>query len=120
MLPYDGKLKQASRQLRNDGTLAEKILWEKLNKKQLGFTFYRQKPVGEYIVDFNCPKVKLVIEVDGGYHNNKETKENDFVRELCIENLGLHILRFNNYEVLDNIGRVINRIKENINIADDE
>ena len=66
MLSYKDKLKKPSRQLRSDMTDAEIYLWSKLKNKQLdGYQFYRQKPIGNYIVDFYCPAAKMVIEVDG-------------------------------------------------------
>ncbi len=67
MKPYNKNLKQASRDLRNNMTDAEKLLWSRLRNKQiLGLQFYRQKPILNYIVDFYCPAANLVIECDGG------------------------------------------------------
>ncbi len=63
MLPYNGNLKQYSRQLRENMSHAERHLWAKIRMKQVkGYQFYRQKPVGDYIVDFFCPKAKLAKE----------------------------------------------------------
>jgi very-short-patch-repair endonuclease len=73
MLPYDRRLKERSQNLRKDLTAAEAFLWSKIRMKQLhGHWFYRQKPVGEYIADFWCPKAKLIVEVDGGQHFSDE------------------------------------------------
>ena len=81
-LAYEGKLKEFSRQLRTHMTDAEKILWQKLRRKQLkGYQFYRQKIVGDYIVDFYCPGARLVIEVDGGQHYGPEEMAKDGVRD---------------------------------------
>ena len=69
MLPYNKKLKARSRELRSSMTDAEIALWVKLRRKQLhGLQFYRQKPLGKFIVDFYCPAAQLVIEIDGGQH----------------------------------------------------
>ena len=73
---YNSKLKQLSRNLRNQSTLAEVLLWAQLNKKQQsGYKFNRQKPIGNYIVDFYCSELNLVIEIDGESHYNKEVHD---------------------------------------------
>jgi very-short-patch-repair endonuclease len=72
MLYYDPKLKQRSRELRKNSTLAEVLLWNELKgSRMLGYSFLRQRPVYKYIVDFYCPRLKLVIEIDGDSHRNK-------------------------------------------------
>jgi len=114
MLPYDRRLTERSRQLRNDMTPAERFLWSKLKGKQLGCWFYRQKPVGIYIADFYCPSVKLVIEVDGGQHMHGKIVEYDKARNEYMSGIGLNIFRFSNGQVLTNIGEVIKRIKKEL------
>ena len=115
MLPYNPKLKERSRQLRNNMTDAEMRLWAKVRRKQIkDCWFYRQKPVGEYIVDFYCPKAKLVIEVDGGQHFSDETAEYDRIRDEFLSNLGLRVLRFSNNDVMKNIEGVVARIENEI------
>ena len=112
MIPYYAKLKAPSRELRSNMTAAEKRLWEKINRRQLkGYRFCRQKPIGGFIVDFYCLKAKLVIEVDGGIHFNRETRENDRNRDEYLISLNLNVLRFTNNEIFTNIDEVINRIK---------
>lgn len=94
-------------------TRAEVILWNRTRKKQLCNTqFYRQKPLGNYIVDFYCPIKKLVIEIDGGQHyENGELVLVDKDREKFLqEKLGLKVLRFTNIDITQNIGSVINKI----------
>lgn len=94
MLLYDSRLKQYSQQLRKNMTDAEKALWTKLKGKQLkGKQFYRQKPLGNYIVDFYCPKGNLVIELDGGQHYSNEGKTKDDQRDNYLESIGLRVLR---------------------------
>ena len=115
MLPYNKNLKHRSRQLRKSMTDAERHLWAKIRMKQLkAYQFYRQKPVGNYIVDFFCPKAKLIIEVDGSQHFVNETIEYDRIRKEYVSSLGLKVLRFTNTEVLTNIEGIIESIIENM------
>ena len=108
MLSYDKALKQCSQQLRNNMTDAERYLWSKLRSKQVNVCwFYRQKPIGEYIVDFYCPRAKLVIEVDGGQHFTDDGHEYDKARDDYLNSLGLKVLRFSNSDVLTNIEGVV-------------
>ena len=116
MLSYNENLKQLSRQLRENMTDAERHLWAKLRMKQLkGYQFYRQKPIGDYIVDFFCPKAKLIIEVDGSQHFVNETIEYDRIREEYVSSLRLKVLRFTNAEVLKHVEGVVERIEEEMN-----
>ncbi|MGD9116707.1 MAG: endonuclease domain-containing protein [Dehalococcoidia bacterium] len=113
MLVYDKKLKQLSRQLRDDMTEAERRLWERIRMRQLkGYHFYRQKPVGDYIVDFFCHRAKLVIEIDGSHHLVGETIEYDRIRDDYLRSLGLRVLRVANEEVLNNTDGVVEKIME--------
>lgn len=90
MKPYHKNLKQVSRNLRNNMTEAEKLLWSRLRGKQLlGLQFYRQKPILNYIVDFYCPSVNLVIECDGSQHFTEENLEADRIRDEALAHLGL-------------------------------
>ncbi len=118
MLPYNKNLKQRSRQLRKSMTDAERHLWAKIRMKQLkGYQFYRQKPIGDYIVDFFYPRVKLVIEVDGSQHSSDEMTEYDRIRDEQMRSLGLSVLRFTNTEVLTNIEGIIERIEDEIPLS---
>ena len=100
-LPYNPKLKDRARELRNNSTKGEIKFWsELLRKKQSGYKFYRQKILVHYIVDFYCPKLKLVIEIDGTSHDNK--KEYDEHRDRILESYGLKVLHFNDLQVLSN------------------
>ena len=115
MIPYNKKLKQLSRELRENMTEAERLLWRKIRMKQLnGYQFYRQKPIDDYIVDFYCPKAKFIIEVDGSQHFDGENIENDRIRDEVINGLGLKILRFTNVEVMTDIDGVVENILENM------
>ena len=107
---YNPKLKQLARNLRNNSTLSEVLLWNQLKQKQiLGYQFYRQKPIGEYIVDFFCAKLKLVIEIDGESHFDRENQDNK--RTLFLESLGLSVIRFGDNEVKQDLENVLNKIE---------
>lgn len=113
MLPYDKKLKARSQKLRSSMTDAEKALWVKLRRKQLhGLQFYRQKPLGNFIVDFYCPVARLVIEIDGGQHYEVDGRIRDGLRDSYLQSLGLRVLRFSNLDVLKNMDGVIATIGE--------
>ena len=113
MLTYNGKLKDRARELRQNMTDAEKLLWSKIRRKQLdGLQFYRQRIIGDYIVDFYCPKAGLVVEVDGGQHYIPKGQHNDQVRGDNIEKLGLKVVRFSNIDVLKNIDGVFQKLQE--------
>lgn len=115
MLPYNKNLKQLSRQLRNNMTDAEKQLWVKIRMRQIkGYQFYRQKPIGDYIVDLFCPKAKIIIEIDGSHHLVGETIEYDRIRDDYLTSLGLRVLRFTNAEVTRNIEGVVEKIGDEI------
>ena len=113
MIPYNVNLKELSRQLRKNMTDTERRLWARIRMKQLkGCQFYRQKPIGEYIVDFFCPKAKLVIEIDGSQHFLDEVAQYDRIRDEYLSSLGLRVLRFTNADVLTHIEGVIKSIEE--------
>jgi len=90
----------------------ERILWEKLRNKKLGFKFKRQYSIGPYIVDFYCSGLKLAIEIDGGVHSAGNTKEYDKRREEFIKSFEIKILRFSNEEVKSNLYKVLKTIEE--------
>ncbi|MDP3815887.1 endonuclease domain-containing protein [Pseudomonas sp.] len=101
MLPYNRNLKALTRNLRNDMTEAEQLLWSRLRRKQiLGVQFYRQKPLASYIVDFYCAAARLVIELDGSQHFEPAAQTYDRQRTAQLESLGLRVIRFDNRQVL--------------------
>jgi len=110
---YNTNLKTLSRQLRKNMTDAERLLWSKIRAKQLkGYQFYRQRIIGNYIVDFYCPKAKLVIEIDGGQHYSNKGLEKDKIRDDSIEEQKLKVLRFSDRDVFKNLDGVVERIYE--------
>jgi very-short-patch-repair endonuclease len=99
-------------------TEAEVALWAKLRRKQLlGLQFYRQKPLGNFIVDFYCASARLVIEVDGGQHYDEEGAAQDAARDRYLKSLGLDVLRFSNIDVLRNTNGVIAVIAQHLDAA---
>ncbi|MGS0706063.1 endonuclease domain-containing protein [Acinetobacter sp. ANC 3781] len=108
MKPHNKYLKQPSRDLRNNMTEAEKLLWPLLRSKQIsGLQFYRQKPILNFIVDFYCPVANLVIECDGGQHYTIEGLKADSIRDVALAELGLRVLRFDNQQILNETDVVV-------------
>lgn len=104
-----------ARLLRRELTFAEKVVWNQIrNKKLSGYKFRRQHALSLYIADFYCHEAKLVIEIDGGYHNTKDMRELDKLRTAVFEDFGITVLRFTNEEALDNITLVVEQIKSHL------
>lgn len=96
-------------------TNAEKYLWSRIRMRQINnYQFYRQRIIGDYIVDFFCPRAKLVIEVHGSQHSSDKLAEVDRKRDKYLQNQRLKVLRFNDVEVLNNIEGVVENILENV------
>lgn len=108
-----------ARHNRKKSTESEKQLWELLRNKQIGCKFRRQHPIENFIVDFACIEKRLIIEVDGGYHNNEEQKQYDTYRSLMLHQKGFYVLRFTNEEVLNNPYDVKNQIRLFIEKSED-
>jgi very-short-patch-repair endonuclease len=112
---YNPNLVELARQLRINMTHAEKAVWRMLKGDQMeGFDFHRQKPIGNYIADFYCHDLKLVIEIDGITHEDALVKEKDKRKEEYFVSIGLNVLRFSDDIVLGNWGMVEREIKEYI------
>jgi very-short-patch-repair endonuclease len=110
-LPYNRTLKEFSRDLRSHSTLSEILLWQKLRASQFrGYGFNRQKPLGNYIVDFYCRKLDLVIEIDGNSHEYEEAVVEDRKRQQILEELGVFFLRFSDWEVKNAMSFVLGEI----------
>jgi very-short-patch-repair endonuclease len=111
--PRNSKLVQLSRNLRNNATKPERKLWfEFLRTYQP--QCYRQKIVGNFILDFFCPKGKLAIEIDGGQHFEDEMVKQDGQRAETLQALGIKTIRFTNFEVVHNFDQVCLAIDEEI------
>lgn len=115
MLKYSPKLKGNARQLRQNLTDSERALWRRLRGKQLaGVQFYRQKPIGDYIVDFYAPQAKLVIEIDGSQHFEAQHAEKDKKRDEYLSSLGLQVLRFDSRQALKETEAVLEAVYQAI------
>ena len=110
---YLPHLRLPARRLRREMTPGERILWTRLRRKQvLGIPFYRQRPLGRFIVDFYASAVRLVIEIDGGVHDGSAARARDAERDRMLNEAGLRVIRFRNCEVENNIDGVVRRIIE--------
>ncbi len=111
MLKYRADLKSAARDLRKHLTDSEAVLWLRVRRKGLlGVQFYRQKPIGDYIVDFYAPRARLVVEVDGSQHLTADHIERDARRDAFLASQGLRVLRFSSREVLNETAGVMESI----------
>ena len=92
-------------------TDAERRLWSRIRRKQLkNYQFYRQKNIGNYIVDFYCPAAKIIVEVDGGHHYSGENIKKDELRDTYLSGLGFTVLRFSDRDIFKNIDGVLQEI----------
>ena len=112
-IPYNPKLKEFAKYLRKNSTLAEILLWNKIKGKALGVAFKRQVPIDEYIVDFFCHELMLIIEVDGYSHDFKY--EYDLQRQNKLEVLGFKIVRFGDQMVINDMSNVLRTLEITIN-----
>ncbi|MEK6925654.1 MAG: endonuclease domain-containing protein [Nanoarchaeota archaeon] len=104
--------KEYARNMRHNPTEAERILWEKIRKSKLGVKFKRQERILGWIVDFYSPRVALVIELDGSYHDNRIDYDN--FRESKIKKLGIDVIRFSNEAIINHLPAVLNTLKKTI------
>ena len=109
IIPYNSTLKVLARELRNNSTKTEVILWNKIKKKSLGVEFHRQVPIDEYIVDFFCHELLLVIEIDGATHYYNFKK--DEIRQKKLESFGLKVIRFDDRDVRYALNDVLRAIE---------
>jgi very-short-patch-repair endonuclease len=112
---YNKNLTPYARENRNIGNLSEALLWNQLKKKQTGYDFTKQKPIGNYIADFYCKELKLVIEIDGESHTGK--KEYDKARDEYMNALGIIVIHINDIEVKKKMRGVLKKINTSIELA---
>ncbi|GBD86160.1 hypothetical protein BMS3Abin03_00070 [bacterium BMS3Abin03] len=116
---YYATLKGYAREMRNNSTKGEIKFWcELLRKRKTGYQFYRQKIIENYIVDFYCAKLKLVVEIDGETHEGKEKYDKE--RENKLKQSNLKVIRYKNSDVLYNFHFVVNDFNEQIKIREKE
>lgn len=109
-------LKDRRKELRNNQTEVEKIIWNHLkNKRTGGLKFIRQYSVGPYILDFYCPKLRLAIELDGSQHREKDAIFYDQDRNKYLESVNIKTLRFWNNDVTKNLDTVLDQIYSKAN-----
>ena len=105
-----------ARNLRKNSTIQERRLWNLLKNRQFhNLKFKHQQPISDYIVDFICKEAKIIIEIDGGQHNEPENIEYDKTRTEYLNTLGYKVIRFWNNEIYENIEGVVLRLKKEIN-----
>ena len=108
---YNRKFNKSVRKiLRNNMTNAEFLLWARLKHNQLGYKFRRQHGIGQFIVDFYCPKIKLCIEIDGEVHRKEDIKSLDIIKQKLFKTLNIKTIRFTNNQVENELFKVINKI----------
>ena len=109
---YEPYLKELARKLRNNMTKSEVRLWQYLKRDQLhGYDFHRQKPIDRYIVDFFCNKLRLAIECDRSSHQIVEVFQKDTKKTKRLNQLGIHVLRFSDWQILNDTENVIRAIE---------
>src|SRR5258708_33246881 len=111
IIPYNPKLKQLARKLRKNMTYGEAFLWDELKEDKFwGFDFDRQRCIDNYIVDFYCKELMLVIEIDGMSHNYEEAFLKDEIRQSKLESFGVQFLRFSETEIKHDMLNVIRTV----------
>ena len=108
------RLLEFARHNRNNPTEAESLLWGYLKGKEIGVTFKRQHIIGDYIADFVCLDTKLIVELDGRYHQLPQQQISDSLRTEWLESKVYRVLRFTNEELFKNIDAVLHIIEENL------
>ena len=109
------EISENARQLRNNMTLAEILIWSRLRMRKVeGYKFRRQQKIFDYIVDFYCHELKLIIEVDGEIHSLPEQAEKDKRRDKILKINGYHILHLTNYEIESDLSGSAGKIKSYI------
>ena len=112
IIPYNAKLKELAKQLRQIMTFSEVKLWNEIkNGKLMGYDFDRQRPIGNFIVDFYCKDLKLAIEIDGATHEDENILLKDKIRQEELETLGVAFLRFNALLVVNKVEAVVREVR---------
>ena len=117
---YEPRLKQLARNLRNQSTLSEILLWNELKGRRIkGYQFMRQKPIGKFIADFFCSELKLVLEIDGASHANPIRQLKDEKKDGYLNSLGITVLRYDDDDVKTDISGVIDHLVDWIEVAEE-
>ena len=112
---YNKKLVSRARELRKNRTRAEIVFWNEIlkNKQIVGYKFTQQKPLGDFIADFYCAKLLLIIEIDGEIHNKMKNKDNER-SEILFYKYGIKVIRYKNDDILNNVDKIISDLKNEI------
>jgi very-short-patch-repair endonuclease len=114
-IPYNPYLKKFSRELRNNMTFSEVQFWKKVRKHSfMGYDFHRQKPILNFIVDFYCRELKLVIELDGITHHDDTVAIKDQLKEDILKQQGLEVMRFSDHQVIKDMENVMRAVENYI------
>ena len=115
-IQFDGALLQSkARTLRKNMTDSELKLWSRIRRKQIfGLQFYRQRPIGQYIVDFYCPMAGVVLEVDRAQHIDKLSMQNNSRRDSYLKQQGVKVLKFDNLQVLKQLDAVVEKVCQTV------
>lgn len=113
-------LKEFAEKMKKNPTEAEALLWRHLQGRVNGFRFRRQYIIGDYIADFVCLPLGLIVEVDGGYHNSGGMIVHDAIRSEELNNMGFDVIRFTNEEVIQDPSEVVSQIIERMNHISNE
>ena len=119
-LPYNKDLVSRAKELRKSMTKAERRIWYEVfrNKRFEDLRWLRQRPIANFIVDFYCAELKLVVEIDGGDHFTQAGKVYDEERTKILEGYGLTVIRFTNEEILKNLAGVHQRLLQYVTTKD--
>lgn len=108
MAVFNKKEQTVRRQhLRTNSTKSERLLWSKIKSKKLGYKFRRQYGIGNYVVDFFCPELKLAIEIDGITHEDPAQKQKDKNKDMYLKKCNIHVIRFSTHDVFNNLDAII-------------
>ena len=112
IIPYNPKLKELAKKLRQNMTFSEVKLWNEIKKRKLmGYDFDRQRPIGNFIVDFYCKDLKLAIEIDGVTHQDQDILLKDKIRQEELQTFGVTFLRLNALLVVNKVEAVVKEIR---------
>ena len=112
IIPYNPKLKSLAKKLRQNMTFSEVLLWNEIkNGQMMGYDFDRQRPIGNYIVDFYSKDIALALEVDGITHEDEQVRFNDAIRQQELESFNVSFLRFDALLVINKVEAVVREIR---------
>ena len=112
IIPYNSKLKKLASELRKKMTFSEVLFWKLVSGYAfMGYDFHRQKPILNYIVDFYCEELSLVIEIDRITHHDRAVQLKDTLKESDFRKLGLSVMRFSSFEIIKDMQNVVRTLK---------